>query len=46
MEEKEYICKENCPHYNRINEVLKIEPKEEVKEHVSWWTKFLRWLGW
>ena len=20
--------------------------KEEVKEHVSWWTKFLRWLGW
>lgn len=29
MEEKEYICKENCPHYNRINEILKIEPKEE-----------------
>ena len=20
--------------------------KEEVKEYVSWWTKFLRWLGW
>ena len=28
--------------------VIKVDAKkkEEVKEYVSWWTKFLRWLGW
>ena len=20
--------------------------KVEIKKHISWWTKFLRWLGW
>lgn len=26
MEEKELICGESCPHYNRIREVKKLEP--------------------
>ena len=25
MDEKELVCKENCPHYNKINEVKKGE---------------------
>lgn len=29
MGEKEFICKENYPHYNKINEVKKTEPNEE-----------------
>ena len=29
MEEKELICKENCPHYNKIKEVKNKEPNEE-----------------
>jgi ArsR family transcriptional regulator len=26
MEKEELVCGENCPHYNKINEVKKIEP--------------------
>ena len=29
MGKKEFICKENYPHYNKINEVKKTEPNEE-----------------
>ena len=29
MEDKKFICKEKCPHYNKINEVLKLTPNEE-----------------
>lgn len=29
MDNKEFICDENCPHYNKINEVKKTEPNEE-----------------
>lgn len=29
MSEKELICKEKCPHFNKINEVKKTEPNEE-----------------
>lgn len=29
MEEKQWICEENCPHYNKIKEVEKTEPSEE-----------------
>ena len=29
MNEKEFVCKENYPHYNKINEVKKAEPNEE-----------------
>lgn len=29
MKELELICGENCPHYRKINEVRKTEPKEE-----------------
>lgn len=28
MEEK-FVCEENCPHYNKIKEVMKAEPNEE-----------------
>ena len=27
-------------------ENIYVKKEEAVKEHVSWWTKFLRWLGW
>lgn len=29
MNEKEFVCKENCVHHNKINEVKKTEPNEE-----------------
>ena len=29
MKNEEFICNENCPHYNKINEVKKTEPNEE-----------------
>jgi len=29
VEEKQWICEENCPHYNKIKEVEKTEPNEE-----------------
>lgn len=29
MDEKELVCKENCVHYKKINEVKKTEPNEE-----------------
>lgn len=29
MDEKEFICKENGPHYSKINEVQKTNPNEE-----------------
>lgn len=29
MDEKEFVCKENCVHYKKINEVKKAEPNEE-----------------
>src|SRR5574344_937099 len=29
MDEKEFVCKENCVHYKKINEVKKTEPNEE-----------------
>ena len=33
MEEKELICGENCPHYNKIDEVKKAEPTfDEIME--------------
>lgn len=33
MEQKEYICNENCPHYNKISEVKKEEPTfDEIME--------------
>lgn len=29
MEEKEFICEENCPHYNKIREIQNKKPSEE-----------------
>lgn len=29
MKEQEFICRENCPHYNKINKVKMDTPKEE-----------------
>jgi len=29
MKEKQFICEESCPHYNKIKEVKKAEPNEE-----------------
>lgn len=35
MEEKEWICGENCPHYKKINEVKLQEPNKEQIEELS-----------
>lgn len=29
MKEEQWICQENCPHYNKITEIKKTEPNEE-----------------
>ena len=29
MEKKQFVCEENCPHYNKISKVKETEPNEE-----------------
>lgn len=35
MEDKEFICGEKCPHYQKIDEVKKTEPNIEEIENLS-----------